>query len=79
MFSLLQRDGQWSRKDLIPPGCTSAPNQDRSSRYDNCLFSIQRNGFDLSFWLSGENVAYADPFADFVLRKLASWRVKEGD
>lgn len=78
MFSLLQRDGGWSRTDLIPPGCTRSPNQDGSRHYDSCLFSVRRGRHVFSFWLSGENVAYADQFVAFVIRKLGTWKVSPG-
>ena len=76
LFHLSAADGEWHRDDMLPPGCTTANTQD-DDHYYSCLFTIERGGFELSFWLNGVNVAYADDFADYVLTKLASWKVED--
>jgi len=78
LFDLLAEDGGWHRDDLIPPGCRIANTQDGGT-YHSCLFSLRRDGFEYSFWLSGENVGLADKYADFVRTKLESWKVSPND
>ena len=75
MFDLQDAGGGWSRTDMTPPGCHRSPAQDAALHYDSCLFRVRRKGYDLSFWLNGENVRHADAFTDFALRKLSGWRV----
>ena len=79
MFDLQDLSGGWTRTDMTPPGCHRSPAQNPSIHYDSCLFRVRRAGYDLSFWLKGENVHHADAFADFALRKLANWRVRDRD
>ncbi len=78
LFDLVSEDGGWHRDDLIPPGCTMAQAEDGKA-YHSCLFRLRRDGFEYSFWLSGENVNFADKYADFVRTKLESWRVSPDD
>lgn len=76
MFSLSAAGGKWHRDDLFPPACRTA-NTQGGGTYHSCTFRLRRDGFDLSFHLNGVNVAYADEYADFVLAKLESWRIKD--
>ncbi|HEY6816927.1 MAG TPA: hypothetical protein VI168_15430, partial [Croceibacterium sp.] len=72
MFQLAAAQGTWDRGDLLPPGCRTASTQD-GGRYHSCTFRLRRDGFEFSFSLNGENVSFADEYADFVRAKLDSW------
>jgi len=74
MFDLTDQNGGWHREDMLPPGCRIAETQ-FGGEYHSCLFRLQRDGFEYSFHLNGENVAFADAYADFVRAKLDSWKI----
>lgn len=76
MFQLAAENGTWSRDDMLPPNCRTAQTREGGT-YHSCAFRLRREGFEFGFSLSGENIGFADKFADFVREKLESWKVSE--
>lgn len=74
IFNLAAENGSWHRDDLLPPGCRTAQTSGGDIYY-SCLFRLRRDGFEFGFSLNGENLAFADEYADFVRAKLESWKV----